>query len=71
MRQIVAEHTVGRQFGFLGEPAVNVLELNLDLDGQKPMPSTRGQRDCSNAMRIMKISDDSHSYTGNDAVFSV
>jgi K+-transporting ATPase ATPase C chain len=40
VRQIVAAHTQGRQFGFLGEPAVNVLELNLDLDGQKPMPST-------------------------------
>ena len=38
VRQIVAAHTQGRQFGFLGEPAVNVLELNLDLDGQKPMP---------------------------------
>jgi K+-transporting ATPase ATPase C chain len=40
MRQIVAAHTQGRQFGFLGEPAVNVLELNLNLDGQKPMPAT-------------------------------
>src|SRR6202163_610870 len=33
VRQIVAAHTAGRQFGFLGEPTVNVLELNLDLDG--------------------------------------
>ena len=37
LRQIVAAHTEGRQFGFLGEPRVNVLELNLDLDNRTPM----------------------------------
>src|ERR1044071_1522743 len=37
LRQIVAAHTEGRQFGFLGEPRVNVLELNLDLDNRKPL----------------------------------
>lgn len=37
LRRIVARHTEGRQFGFLGEPTVNVLELNLDLNQRYPM----------------------------------
>ncbi|MBP1776343.1 MAG: kdpC [candidate division NC10 bacterium] len=34
LRRLVAGHILGRQFGILGEPRVNVLELNLALDAQ-------------------------------------
>lgn len=32
VRQLIEQHIAGRQFGLLGEPRVNVLALNLDLD---------------------------------------
>jgi potassium-transporting ATPase KdpC subunit len=36
LRALLAKHTEGRQFGVLGEPRVNVLELNLELDQRFP-----------------------------------
>jgi len=37
VKMLVQKHTEGRQFGLLGEPRVNVLDLNLDLDAIRPM----------------------------------
>jgi potassium-transporting ATPase KdpC subunit len=36
LRRLVARHTQPRQYGIFGEPRVNVLELNLDLDQVAP-----------------------------------
>ena len=36
LRAVIQKHTLHRQFGFLGEPRVRVLELNLDLDAGHP-----------------------------------
>jgi len=36
VRALIAKQTLGRQFGVLGEPRVNVLELNLELDAMHP-----------------------------------
>jgi K+-transporting ATPase ATPase C chain len=39
MRDLVRTHTKGRELGFLGEPRVDVLELNVELDQKYPVQS--------------------------------
>lgn len=41
VQRIVNLHTEHRTLGLLGEPRINVLELNLDLDAKKPLASAK------------------------------
>lgn len=40
VRRLVQQFTQGRQFGVLGEPRVNLLELNLAIDAAHPLPKS-------------------------------
>jgi K+-transporting ATPase ATPase C chain len=43
LRSLVNAHIEARQWGFLGEPRINVLELNLDLNSRYPLKQDGGQ----------------------------
>ena len=47
VRSLITKHSRGRQLGFLGEPRVAVLPLNLELDRTAPLPNPASQRSAS------------------------
>jgi K+-transporting ATPase ATPase C chain len=52
LRAIVAAHTTDRLFGVIGEPVVNVLEVNLALDGLESAQRTSATRANARALRL-------------------
>lgn len=43
VEDLISAHTDGRSLGVLGEPGVNVLELNIALEEEAPVSAERGQ----------------------------